>query len=283
MLGWYGQDHIFLSEYALTAMNIFKRARISYILRRHAIGHSLWESVIKKLPLLQGMDAVEKVRLRELSTLFLHEKNLYGVKELQLTKEMRVIIAAQACLPILGLGIALLSGWSDVIVYPDVFRVNRDEMDEFGIVHHGERILSGESWSRGPVIVSWQEIERDRQRWKQGHNVIVHEIAHKLDMLNGRANGMPPLHSTMQTEQWTIAFSKAYQQLNLEVQHHLPSCMNPYAAISPAEFFAVFSEYFFCAPQVLKAHFAEVYRQLSLYYRQDPWDRINATNSLADE
>ena len=251
-------------------MNIFKRARVIYLLHRHAINHELWEAVSKKLALLRGLTAVEKAHLRELSTLFLHEKNIYGVQGLQLTDKMRVMIAAQACLPVLSLGIALFNGWRDVIVYPDAFRVSRDEMDEFGIVHRGERILSGESWSRGPLILSWQDIESDMQRQQQGHNVIVHEIAHKLDNLNGSANGMPPLHVTMQTTQWTAAFSNAYQQLNLQLEHHRLVCINPYAATSPAEFFAVFSEYFFCAPEILKAHFTEVYRQLELYYRQDP-------------
>jgi len=165
-------------------MNLFKRARILYILRRHSIEHQLWESVSKKLSVIhQGMSSVEKAHLRELSTLFLHGKNIFGVQGLQLTDEMRVIIAAQACLPVLGLGFDLLHGCNDVIIYPGAFRVSRDEIDEVGIVHHNERILSGEAWSRGPVILSWQNIELDMQNQQQGHNVIVHEIAHKLDIL----------------------------------------------------------------------------------------------------
>lgn len=175
-------------------MNIFKRARVIYILHRHTIKYELWESVSTKITLFQGMTAVEKAHLHELSTLFLHEKNIYGVQGFHITEEMRVMIAAQACLPILGLGIELLSGWSDVIVYPDAFQVSRYQADEFGIIHYERQLLSGESWSRGPVILSWHDIEMDRQN-HQGHNVIVHEIAHKLDMLKGSTNGMPPLGS----------------------------------------------------------------------------------------
>jgi Mlc titration factor MtfA (ptsG expression regulator) len=263
----------------ILALLNFKRARVFYILQRYAIKHDLWETVCKKLVILQGLSSVEKAHLRELCTLFLHEKNIFSVQNFQLTDEMRVIIATQACLPILGLGFTSLNGWSDIIVYPDAFRVNRDEMDEYGIVHQGERILSGEAWSRGPVILSWQDIESDMHRKLQGHNVIVHEISHKLDMLNGRANGMPPLHSSMQSEQWTAAFSQAYQLLNQRLEHHHRVCVNPYAASSPAEFFAVFTEYFFCAPEILSIHFSEVYQQLRLYYRQDPLSRMGASKT----
>jgi len=253
-------------------MNVFKRAWTRYILQRYAIKHNLWQVVSEELLLLQKMSPVEKAHLRELSTLFLQRKNIVGVR-CQMTEKMRVMIAAQACLPALSLGIELLTGWRDIIVYPDAFRVSRNEMDEYGIVHQNERILSGESWSRGPVVLSWEDIQQDLQVVHQGHNVIIHEIAHKLDMLNGQANGMPPLHVGMQTTQWTAALSAAYKQLNLHLDHHHRICVNPYAATNPAEFFAVFSEYFFCAPDILHTHFADVYKQLQLYYRQDPYHR----------
>ena len=253
-------------------MNIFKRARTRYILQRYAIKHDLWETVTSELRLLQGMSSVEKAYLRELSTLFLHQKRIIGV-DMHVTEAMRVFIAAQACLPILALGLELLTGWTDIIIYPGAFRVSRDEKDEYGIVHHNERVLSGEAWSKGPVILSWDDVERDLQLLHQGHNVIVHEIAHKLDMLNGLANGMPPLHVAMQTTQWTAALSAAYEDLNQQLEDHHRVCVNPYAATSPAEFFAVFSEYFFCTPDILHTHFAHVYEQLRLYYRQDPLHR----------
>jgi len=254
-------------------MIFLKRARTRYTLHRYAIKHKLWVAVTSQLQVLQGMSSVEKAHLRELSTLFVHEKNIFGAQDFQLTEEMRVIIAVQACLPILALGIELVSTWSDIIVYPDAFQVSRDERDEFGIVHHETHLLSGESWQRGPLILSWQDIEMDRQRWQQGHNVVIHEIAHKLDSLNGSANGMPPLHVAMHPEQWATTFSAAYQLLSQRINHHQRVCVNPYAATNPAEFFAVFSEYFFCAPDILKNHFADVYQLLQLYYRQDPLRR----------
>ena len=169
-------------------MNIIKRAHIRYILHRHAIPHEQWAEATEKLMVLQGMTAVEKAHLRELTTLFLHNKQFVGVQELQLTDAMCLIIAVQACLPALGLGIGCLSGWTEIIVYPGAFRISRDERDSAGVVHHKDNALIGESWSRGPLIVSWDDVEQDMQGKQSGRNVVIHEIAHKLDMLNGPAD-----------------------------------------------------------------------------------------------
>lgn len=254
-------------------MNFLKRLQTRYILHRFAIAHDVWLAVTGELQLLHGLSAVERAHLRELSTLFLHQKVIFGIG-MSITDAMRVSIAAQACLPILHLGLGLLSGVSEIIVYPSAFYTARDEMDEYGVVHHRERLLIGEAWSRGPIVLSWGDIENDRLCGFQGHNVVIHEIAHKLDMLDGSSNGMPPLHYRMSIPEWTSVLSSAYAMLQNALEHNHRPCVNSYAASSPAEFFAVFSEYFFCAPEILQAHFAEVYRQLRLYYRQDPLVRF---------
>jgi Mlc titration factor MtfA (ptsG expression regulator) len=251
-------------------LNIFKRARIRYILHRHAIPHTLWLKSTENLHVLKGLTAVEKAHLRELATLFLYEKNIVGVQNLLITDTMRVIIASQACLPVLSLGFDCLAGWIDIIVYPDAFRVSRDSIDSAGVLHRQENILSGECWSRGPVILSWADIVQDQREVHAGRNVIIHEIVHKLDGLNGTANGYPPLHYQMSVPQWTEVLSKAYEKLTQQLDQHHYGCINPYAATSPAEFFAVVSEYFFCLPAELQKHFPSVYDQLQLYYRQDP-------------
>ncbi|MFA5984049.1 MAG: M90 family metallopeptidase [Methylococcaceae bacterium] len=255
-------------------MNFFKRSRIRYILHRHAIAHDLWLDVTEKLPVLQGMTAVEKAHLRELTTLFLHEKRFVGAQGLQLTDTMCLAVATQACLPALSFGMACLSGWIGIIIYPQAFLISRDEMDSTGVVHHQEQALVGESWSRGPLILSWEDVDKDSRGKHVGRNVVIHEIAHKLDVLNGSADGFPPLHYGMPITDWTSAFSSAYDSLVHRVEHHHSICVDPYAATSPAEFFAVFSEYFFCAPEVLNIHFPAVYRQLELYYRQNPLLRM---------
>ena len=253
-------------------MNFFKRAKTRYILHRHPIEQAVWHAVTENLNVLQGLSAVEKAHLRELSTLFLQEKTIIGVN-LTITDNMRVTLAAHACLPVLHLGLSLLAGWSDILIYPSAFHVARDEKDADGIVHHQDRILSGEAWSRGPVILSWEDIEWDIKEGHHGHSVIIHEIAHKLDMLDGSCNGMPPLHVAMSIPDWTLTLSTAYQQLEQDLMKQHPTTVNAYAASSPAEFFAVFSEYFFSAPQVIHTHFSGVYEQLQLYYRQDPLSR----------
>ncbi len=194
-------------------MNItkwLKRLHILYLLRRHPIPFDLWEAVIHKATLLHGLSSVEKARLRELATLFLHRKTITGAHGLQVTDEMAVIIAAQATLPILELGLCYYDGWVEVILYPGAFRVTHDNIDPNGLILREAHTLSGESWLRGPVILSWEDVEHDLHTPYPGHNVVVHEFAHKLDMLNGRANGMPPLHPRMEIREWVKALSSAY-------------------------------------------------------------------------
>ncbi len=257
-------------------MNIIKwlkHLRIRYTLRRHPIPYDLWKTVIRKAGLPGELSSVERARLRELATLFIHQKTITGAHGLLVTDEMVVIIAAQAALLILELGLDYYSGWVEVIVYPGAFRVNHESVDQNGLVSSEARILSGESWLRGPVILSWEDIEYDLDSPHPGHNVILHEFAHKLDMLNGSANGMPPLHPRMEIKQWTQALSAAFEVLQQQVAHQHPTRINAYAATTPAEYFAVISEYFFTAPDVLMHHCPEVYRQLTQFYCQDPFLR----------
>lgn len=254
-------------------MYFLNRLRTRYILHRHPICHKLWVQICNSLVILQGMAPIEKAHLRELTTLFLHQKKFVGAQQLQLTDNMCLVIAVQACLPVLKLGIGCLSGWTEIIVYPEAFRVSRDVTDSSGVVHHQEQTLIGESWSRGPLILSWQDIKKDKEGDHIGCNVVIHEIAHKLDTLNGSANGFPPLHQSMVIKDWSESLSSAYEKLINRIEHHHSSCINAYAATNPAEFFAVISEYFFCAPEVLQMHFPDIYKQLSLYYRQDTLSR----------
>ena len=212
--------------------------------------------------------------LRKLTSLFLHEKAFSGAGGLQVDKSMQVIIAAQACLLILNLDLDYFDGWSEIIVYPDTFVVTREEYDASGLVHETRRTLGGEAWGRGPVILSWEDARPGAHPHGSASNVILHEFAHKLDMLNGAANGMPPLHAGMVRENWTAALSQAYGSLYHQVERHHHTAIDPYAAENPAEFFAVLSEVFFEDPSHLHHLYPEVYRQLSLFYRQDPEQRM---------
>ncbi|HFD78853.1 MAG TPA: zinc-dependent peptidase [Gammaproteobacteria bacterium] len=257
-------------------MKLLEHAHILHVLKHHPIPQALWDEVAGQAPVLRGLSSVERAHLRELSTLFLHRKSFSAVQGLELDERMRLIIAAQACLPILELGLDYYDGWVEIVVYPAGFRVRHEHADAAGVVHQEERALSGESWSRGPLILSWEDVEHDLREGQPGRNVVIHEFAHKLDALSGSANGMPPLHPDMERERWTESLSHAYAVLREQLAHHHHPCLNPYAATDPAEFFAVCSEYFFTAPEVLKRHCAEVYEQLAAFYRQQPLERLAA-------
>ncbi|MBQ0721431.1 MAG: zinc-dependent peptidase [Gammaproteobacteria bacterium] len=247
-----------------------ERQRIRYTLRHHAIPETVWSELMCNADVFERLSAVEREHLRELSTLFLHRKTLSGVQGFNVSTAMAVAIAAQACLLILKLGLEYYDGWLEVLVYPGAFRVERDVTDATGVVSHEARALSGESWSRGPVILSWDDIAAELAAPHPGHNVVLHEFAHKLDMLNGSANGMPPLHRDMVRTQWTRHFSQAFDQLRHRLAHHHRPGIDAYGATNPAEFFAVASEYFFTDPQTLKHVSPAIYEQLTLFYRQHP-------------
>ncbi len=257
-------------------MNIIvwaKRQRIRYTLKHHPIPFPVWKNALGKAGLLHDLSSVEKAQLRTQATLFLRHKAIAGAQGFELSDEMVVIIAAQAVLPILKLGLNYYSGWVEVIVYPGAFRVSHDNIDPNGLVSNEANTLSGEAWLRGPVILSWEDVEHDLRPPYPGHNVVVHEFAHKLDMLDGRADGMPPLHPRMEIQQWAKALSTAYDVLRQQVAHHQRTRINAYAATAPTEFFAVVSEYFFAAPDILANHCPDVYQQLTEFYRQDPLSR----------
>ena len=246
----------------------FRRWRMRRMLRRHPIPHPVWQRVTRRVVLLRGLDAVQMAHLREMTTWFLAQKSITGARGLEVTPSMKVAVAVQACLLILNLGVEYYDGWVEVILYPGAFRVNRAETDSFGLVRDAASVSSGESWLRGPVVLSWDDVEGDSYQLHAGHNVVLHEFTHKLDGLNGVANGTPPLRRGMSRKDWAEAMSGAYDKLCRQVAAGESAFINPYAATNPAEFFAVLSEYFFTAPDLLKTSCPGVHRQLTLFYRQ---------------
>ncbi len=225
------------------------------------------------MPMLIHLDQREQHRLRKLTSLFLHEKTIIGVAGFEVDDRIRITIAAQACLLILNLNLDYFAGWSEVIVYPGAFVVTREERDTTNLVRSNRRTLAGESWIHGPVILSWADAQPAAHSYSSASNIILHEFAHKLDMLNGSANGMPPLHSNMLREIWTASLSQAYEKLSHQVECHHHTAIDPYATENPAEFFAVLTEVFFEQPARLHHLYPDVYQQLHLFYRQDPLSR----------
>ncbi len=256
-------------------MKWLDRRRVRHTLRHHPIALERWYKLMREASLFRGLTSVERAHLRTLSTLFLHRKAFSGAQGLEVNADIRLAVAAQACLLILKLGLDFYDGWVEVILYPGAFKVSR-EVNEDGVVSDAGGHLAGESWQRGPVVLSWENAAADLAGRQSGHNVVVHEFAHKLDSLDGSANGIPPVHSGMVREQWTQVFTAAFDALRSQLDHHHAHGIDAYAATSPAEFFAVVSETFFAAPATLHHHFPAVYEQLALFYRQDPKRRLTA-------
>lgn len=238
------------------------------IVQRSPVTDAEWLKAFQGLPLLHRLSEQEKAKLRRLAILFLYYKSLEIVGEFKITTDMRLVIALQACLPILHLGLDWYDGWLSVVIYPGAFSRPSSEIDEYGVVHQGRANLSGESWQRGPVILSWDDSLHHGAI--DGRNVIIHEFAHKLDMRNGRANGFPPLHTGISAEQWSEVFNRAYADFEMRLAQNNPIPIDHYAATSPAEFFAVFSELFFEKPALIWQYYPEVYELLARFYRQDP-------------
>jgi Mlc titration factor MtfA (ptsG expression regulator) len=225
-----------------------------------------WQDAEYCLPFLDRLTDDERLRLRELARAFIAEKEWSAAPGLQLTAAIQLSIALQACLPILNLGLDWYRGWVGIVVYPGDFVIPRQIVDESGVVHEYDDPVLGEAWEGGPVLLSWfpnlDEIG--------DVSIVIHEFAHKLDMTNGAVDGMPALHAGMRREDWTAAFSAAYEDFCRRVDAGEDTAIDPYAAEHPSEFFAVASEVFFEAPDLLATEYPAVYAQLRLFYRQNP-------------
>ncbi len=249
-------------------MSMFREWRRRRRLRRFPLSDDLWSHATERLPILRGYNVEEVARLRELTTIFMHEKVFTVTHDLVLTVAMQARISVQACVPVLNLGLDWYRGWQTLVVYPGRFGHRRRETDEDGLVHEWDQVMSGEAWEQGPVILSWADVTASGRG--EGYNVVIHELAHKLDMLNGPPDGFPPLHRDMDVRQWTTAFTGAFKDMNRRLDAGEVSVIDPYAAEDPAEFFAVLSEYFFECPGLLRESYPDVYEQLQAFYRQDP-------------
>lgn len=243
-----------------------------------AISGECWSKTVAGLPFLQNLTVDEQKDLKILVENFLAEKEFSTAGRLELSDEICISIAAQGCLPILKLGLSAYRDWVGIIVYPDEFVVPRQIEDENGVVHEYDDVISGEAWEGGPLIISWHDV----QLAGDGYNVVIHEFAHKLDMLNGEADGMPALHSGLSEEEWIYVFSSAYTDFCQRVDAGEETIIYPYASDDTAEFFAVFSEAFFEIPEVVEREYPAVYDLLKRYYRQDTLCRLTNPTSAAN-
>lgn len=244
-------------------------------LANNPVAPQLWQRILERLPILDGLSAEQHDWLRDNSVLFLHDKQLTALPGVALDDEQRLFLAAQAQLLLLNLGdLNWYQGFHEIVLYPDDFISPQRHRDTSGVEHQWDGEHSGEAWLQGPVILAWPGV-LSSGGW-DAYNLVIHELAHKLDMLNGDANGLPPLHRDMRTSDWAETMQSAYDDLNhqLDRHPHRETAIDPYAAENPAEFFAVTSEYFFSAPDLLMAAYPKVYAQLSAFYRQDTLARL---------
>ena len=221
------------------------------------------------------LDSDEQRRLCALSQVFIAEKHWEGCGGLQLDDEMRVTIAGHACLMVLNLEHDLYRNVETILVYPSTVVPKRvdDTLFASPTVVHSAMPLLGEAHQRGPVILTWDAVLRASKHPERGHNVVYHEFAHKLDMLDGAVDGVPPLASSDDYRDWTDVCSRAYEQLRQRIARGERTFLDPYAGVDVGEFFAVVTEVFFDEPTKLEAEHQDLYDVLMHFYRQDPAER----------
>ncbi|MFC4763980.1 M90 family metallopeptidase [Dyella koreensis] len=231
----------------------------------------LWRRALVSCPLARRLDDERQHALRGLSAAFLARKRFHPLAGAVLDERIRLLIAMQACLPALEQGVRCLRGWRELLVYPGEFKVRRSHHDEHsGVVSEAEDVLIGEAWERGPLILSLADVQLDLEQPWDGYNVVVHEMAHKFDMLDGPPDGVPPLPDGINRRDWIVAFQRAYDHLSNDVARGRETLIDPYAAESADEFFAVVSEMHWSQPGLMQRAEPSVAALLTAYYGPSP-------------
>ena len=240
---------------------------------------SMWEDIIRRNVAHYCMlEDTERERLHSLIQVFIAEKNWEGAGGLALTDEIRVTISAQACMLILGLPHNFYRNVESIIVYPSTVvppRHNPGFFETSFAPLEPEHPILGQAFQQGPVIIIWDAALHGGRHPESGHNVIYHEFAHKLDMLDGAADGTPPLHDRSEYRDWVMTCSREYLRLKRDTEEGKNSFLNAYGATNEAEFFAVATEQFFEQPRLMVQHAPDLYRVLKEYYHQDPFERVS--------
>lgn len=222
-----------------------------------------------RVPLASELPAAQQLRLKKQIQVLLADVPFIGCAGLEVDDEVRVTIAAQAAFLLLGRG-GSFGNLRQVLVYPGHFVVPRSEVGAGGVVHEGRDVLAGQSWQRGQVIVAWDAVLDGAADPHDGANVVMHEFAHQLDQDTGAANGAPYVGRGALQRDWARVMNHEFDLLRARLARAEPGLIGPYAATSPAEFFAVATELFFERPAALAAERPELYEQLRRCYRLDP-------------
>ncbi len=245
-------------------LKALRERRDARTLARRAIPDDLWRLTLARFPFLARRSERDLARLRELATLFLARKEFGG--PMPVSDDMAVAIAAQACLPILELGLDWYDGFVGIVVHPDAVQVRREVTDDDGVVHAYDETLAGEAMEGGPVMLAWRDVAEAGESAEWGYNVVVHEFAHVLDFRAGATREA----AAGARGRWLDALEACHERFRDEVDAGIETFLDPYGAEGIEEYFAVASEVFFVGPQALAAEQPELYALLGRFYRQDP-------------
>ena len=235
-----------------------------------------WDEILaRNVPFDARLPESDRIELRRRMQIFLAEKRFEAVGGLEMTDEIRVTVAAGACLLLVHRDEEDYPALSTILVYPSAYRARETEHGEFGMVTEVNQVRLGEAWNAETIVLSWDDVRRGAAGDGDGHNVVLHEFAHQLDMEDRDANGAPALSDERMYAAWARVLGAEYAQLQDAVEHRLRTVIDPYGSQSPAEFFAVATETFFENPIRLRDEHAELYEQLRAFYRQNPaeWRR----------
>jgi Mlc titration factor MtfA (ptsG expression regulator) len=261
---------------SLIVRDWFRRRRESRILERRPIPDDLWRLTLARFPFLTWRSASDLADLRNMTTLFLAEKEFSGGHGLEVDDAMAVAISAQACLPVLKLGLGWYDGFVGIVVHADAVVAQREFVDDAGVVHEYEEELSGEAMQGGPVMLSWSDVDEAGESADVAYNVVIHEFTHVLDMRDGTPDGIPPLPDRATHEEWATVLTAEYDKFCAAVDAEADTLLDPYAAEAPEEFFAVASEAFFVAPLDFSAEHPALYELLRRFFQQDPAAHFHA-------
>jgi Mlc titration factor MtfA (ptsG expression regulator) len=237
---------------------------------RHETIPPHWRDIVaRNVPLAARLSDADRERLLRLAQVFLHDKPMEGVG-LELTDEIRVTVAAQACLLLLNLDYPCYPTLRRVLVYPGVFQPRRVELTRHGALMEEPRPTLGEAWTSGVVVLSWDSSLVGSLNPAEGQNVVLHEFAHVLDGENGAMDGLPLLDHPSAYRTWGDVFRSLYERQVEAALEGGETPLHPYGAKNRAEFFAVATEAFFTQPAELRTRLPDLYQELRKFYRQDP-------------
>ena len=233
-----------------------------------------WQEIIGNVTYFRRLWPEDQEELRGRILVFMDEKRFEGLGGLEMTDEIRVTIAAQACVLLLRRETDYYPSLISILVYPRHYYVHTSHRLPDGTVQEGVEARLGVSWHRGEVVLSWGDVLRGLSKRNRGENVVFHEFAHQLDDENGAHDGVPLLPDRKMYEEWARVMKSEYERLIQDVEHYRGTVLRPYGTTNPAEFFAVSTEAFFENPLELKTFHPKLYEQLGLYYKQDPAARL---------